>query len=119
MGQWWYIINIDTREHLGCWGKLGEFFFDSRRLWRYQLPVRGVMGGLSYLVYRRQCRRLPPPEELDEIKTLPGTDAEKTFLTLAVNTYKEIRAGDGYDLRGMVLRNLTMKFYVRRDVVVK
>ncbi len=61
------------------------------------------------------------PEELNEIKTLPRTEAEKTFLMLAVNrlnTYKEIHAGDRYDLHRMVLRNLTKKFYVRRDVVV-
>ncbi|KAK0215216.1 hypothetical protein EDD85DRAFT_871692, partial [Armillaria nabsnona] len=65
-----------------------------------------------------------PPQVSSSLRNLtrsrlPGSEAEKTFLTLAVNTYKEMRAGDGYDLRGMVLRNLMKKFYVCRDVAVK
>ncbi|KAK0431583.1 hypothetical protein EV421DRAFT_1743023 [Armillaria borealis] len=109
MGQYSYIIKINTRRHLGCWDKLGEFFSTPDDYGNIISLLEESWAGCHIMCVLTL-------EELDEIKTLPGTDAEKMFLT---NTYKEIRAGEGYDLRGMVLRNLTKKFYVHRDVMVK
>ncbi|PBK67976.1 hypothetical protein ARMSODRAFT_958523 [Armillaria solidipes] len=75
MGQYWYIINTDTHEHLGCWGKLGEFFSTPDD---YGALLEESWVGCRIMCIGDNSEDSPPDvltlEELDEIKTLPGMD---------------------------------------------
>ncbi|KAK0441269.1 uncharacterized protein EV420DRAFT_1730367 [Desarmillaria tabescens] len=68
-----------------------------------------------------QMKDCPPgiltSEELAEIKKLPTTRYGKTLYTLAAGYYEEASPWQYRSLRGMVLRNLAKRVYVRRDVV--
>ncbi|KAK0200186.1 hypothetical protein DFS33DRAFT_1359479 [Desarmillaria ectypa] len=123
MGQYWYIINIDAREQLGCWGKLGEFFSAPDSYADIISLLADAWAGCRIMCVGDGVEECPPgvltSEERDEVKNLPVPEAEKTFITLAVETYKVIRFWTHYDLSGMVLRNLTKNIYVRGDVVVE
>ncbi|KAK0214419.1 hypothetical protein IW262DRAFT_1405977 [Armillaria fumosa] len=122
MGQDWLIVNIDTREHLGSWGKLGEFYSEIP----YTSTVSVLAG--SWQNCRIMCagnymRECPPDvltsDETAEINDLPDEIQHKTLYMLARRTYAEISSYDLYELEGTVLRNRTKHIYVRRDVVVK
>ncbi|PBK94502.1 hypothetical protein ARMGADRAFT_1062620 [Armillaria gallica] len=124
MGQFWYIINIDTREHLGCWGKLGEFYGAPTSYASIVSLLAGSWQGCRIMCAGDYMQKCPPdvltPEELAEIKDLPDEVSRlKTLYMLAVETYTKISSWDLYELRGTVLRNWTKRVYVRRDVVVE
>ena len=40
MGQYWKVINLDKRQTLGHWGKLGEFLFSPSPSWLVELLAR-------------------------------------------------------------------------------
>ncbi|SJL16509.1 uncharacterized protein ARMOST_20035 [Armillaria ostoyae] len=126
MGQYWKIVNIDRREHLGHWGKLGEFF-EAHDSLDIILLLAGSWAGCRIMCLGDYMINCPPnvltSEELAEIEKLPEnteTERGKTLYSLATEHYKHvsnrIRWGD---LRGMVLRNRTKRVYVRRDEVLE
>ncbi|KAK0200167.1 hypothetical protein DFS33DRAFT_1359343 [Desarmillaria ectypa] len=133
MGQYWKLVNIDRREELYNWGKLGEVFYSS--FTDIMSLLAGPWAGCRIICIGDYMRGCPPnvltPEEAAEIKGLPGDsyyssdeddsgdDSSKTLYMLSHRRYKEINFRAYIDLRGMVLRNLTKHVYVRQDVVVE
>lgn len=75
MGQYWYIINVDTREHLGCWGKLGEFYGATAEYTSIASLLAGPWKGCRIMCAGDYMQECPPdvltPEEVVEIENLP------------------------------------------------
>ncbi|KAK0441244.1 uncharacterized protein EV420DRAFT_1122655 [Desarmillaria tabescens] len=135
MGQYWKLVNIDRRQELRGWGKLGEVFF--RRFDDVIELLAGPWAGCRIMCIGDNMGKCPPDvlisEEATEIKNLPGRsyysdededssdadDPSKTLYRLSDWRYKEIESTEYVNLRGMVLRNLTKHVYVRRDVVIE
>ncbi|KAK0184332.1 hypothetical protein F5146DRAFT_988094 [Armillaria mellea] len=121
MGQYWTIVNIDRREHLGNWGKLGEFF-EARGSLDIIFLLADSWAGCRIMCLGDYMIDCPPnvltSEEFAEIEKLPETGGGKTLYVLATEQYKHVSHRLGWcDLRGMVLRNRTKRVYVRRDEV--
>ncbi|PBK94369.1 hypothetical protein ARMGADRAFT_1011915 [Armillaria gallica] len=122
MGQSWKLVNIDKREDLGHWGKLGEFFNDD--LSEVLALLAGSWAGCRIMCIGDYLEECPPnvltSEEVAEITSYEyDDDSSPTLYDFTFQSYKQIRARGFIDLGGMVLRNLTKHVYVRQDVVVE
>ncbi|KAK0501919.1 hypothetical protein EDD18DRAFT_1138598, partial [Armillaria luteobubalina] len=113
MGQYWHLVNINSRENLGHMGQLGEAFWCN--LTDVMELLAGSWAGCHIMCIEDYAEGCPlnvlTSEEVAEINRL-------TFYSFTCR-YKEIRSTEWVDLRGKVLRNLTKHVYVRRDVVVE
>ncbi|KAK0220857.1 hypothetical protein EDD85DRAFT_1028711 [Armillaria nabsnona] len=124
MGQYWIIVNIDRREHLGNWGKLSESF-EARDSLDIIFLLADSWAGCRIICLGDYMIKCPPnvltSEELAEIEKLPEnteTEGGKTLYALATGHYKHVSYRIRWrNLRGMVLRNRTKRVYVRRDAV--
>ncbi|KAK0441231.1 uncharacterized protein EV420DRAFT_1580416 [Desarmillaria tabescens] len=118
MGQYWNIINIDRREHLGHWAT------ESLRI---IILLADTWKGCRIICAGDYMTDSPPnvltSEELAEIESLPEdieTGRGRTLYTLATEHYKHrTHWNRSFDLGGTVLRNRTKRVYVRRDAVVE
>ncbi|PBK68030.1 hypothetical protein ARMSODRAFT_292383 [Armillaria solidipes] len=122
MGQSWRLVNIDRREHLGDWGKLGEVFYDDFN--EVMALLAGSWAGCRIMCIGDYMRECPPnvltSEEVFEIASYHTDDDDSTATLYDFTyTYRELRYRGYIDLRGMVLRNLTRHVYVRQDVAVE
>ncbi|KAK0476333.1 hypothetical protein IW261DRAFT_1490744 [Armillaria novae-zelandiae] len=128
MGQYWRLVNIDKREDLGHWGKLGEAFLDEDKLGGAIALLASSWAGCRIMCIGDYTTDCPPnvltSEEVAEINACDTEDWDSddesapTFYDFT-RWFEVIRSDGSINMRGMVLRNLTKHVYVRRDVVVK
>ncbi|KAK0437361.1 hypothetical protein EV421DRAFT_1828658 [Armillaria borealis] len=120
MGQYWKLVNIDRREHLGHLGKLGEIFYDDFNA--VMALLAGSWAGCRIMCIGDYMRECPPnvltSEEVSAIILSESDDSTATLYDFTY-TYRELRYRGYIDLRGMVLRNMTRHVYVRQDVAVE
>ncbi|KAK0441245.1 uncharacterized protein EV420DRAFT_1769065 [Desarmillaria tabescens] len=125
MGQYWRLVNIDRREVGGDYGKLGDVFSDDFN--HIMSLLAGPWAGCRVICIGDYMGQCPPSvltsEEAAEINDLDNSDCDNsempTLYTFSGWYYRRIRSRGSVDLRGMVLRNLTKRVYVRRDVVIE
>jgi len=137
MGQYWKVINLDKRQTLGHWGKLGEFLFSPSPSWLVELlarpmePLDTSTRGVNCVGSWAGDRIICVGDYIDDYPKCMLTKSEAKVLRetnlcdFASEHYEELHPS-GFTFprsaafstdRIWILRNLSKRQYVRADVL--